>query len=996
MKIRLLFVTILALGWFCAPAISTGEVMAPPPAEVPGLAYDVEFFPGATYDPAVPTPESILGHRIGDRFPDPASIERCIRAWAEASPRARVVEYARSHEGRPLHYVILTSPRNMERLDEIREGMARLADPRGLSDDEAGRLLEDLPAVGWFAYSIHGNETSGGDAALAVIYHLAASTDETVARILDDLVVIVDPAQNPDGRERFYKQTAEARGTMPNLDDQSLIHRGYWPSGRGNHYLFDLNRDWILGVHPETRGRLEAVGQWRPMLMVDGHEMGSQDTYLFSPGREPLNPYFPERRWHWASLFARDQAGAFDAFGWPYYHGEWNEEWYPGYSSWAGFRGSIFILYEQPRVAEDAIRRPSGELVTYGESVHHQVASTMANLETLHRNGPKLLREFLDERRLVTGDQSPFDALYYAVLPSGNRGRVKAFEELMALQGIDVYRTIGDVTAGSAVDQLGRKVSGVTIPAGSLLVPSRQPEAHLTAALFEFDPRMNPETLRREREEILLKGDSRIYDITAWNITMLYGLEALTVPGPLPAGVEPLGAAAAVDPPPVTRPAGTVAWVVDGADDRSVSAAARLMERGVAVQVADRAFTFEDRKFGRGSVLVTLNDNKSFEGQLTAVLGEVTAGLEITALPVATGLGEGDLPDMGGRHFRLLQQPSVALLSRGRVSSGDFGAIWHALDHDLGIRHTHLDEDRANGADLRRYNVIVMPNRYGSQLPEGLAERLAQWVKNGGTLIAIGSSAEALAREESGLSGVRLLPDVLEKLDIYELVVQREWLGRNEKPPAAEQVWSHVVRPDLEFPWPAGGGKPGPALPELEKRDRWQKLFMPQGAFLAGRTDQEDWLTMGCGEILPILAGSGVSSLPVLMAADGVAAPIRFGVFSPAPDAPAEKKKDSGRRSEPAAGQDGDEAVQAPPRTGWAALPPGQELRLRMSGLLWPEAAHRLANAAWVTRERNGRGQVILFASAPAFRGAALGTGRVLMNAIVYGAGLGASQTVNP
>ncbi len=995
MKIRLLLVILLTLCWPCLHPVIADEVSVPPPADVPGLAYDVEFFPGVTYDSAVPTPETILGHRIGDRFPDPASIERCIQAWTEASPRARLVEYARSHEGRPLYYVILTSPRNMERLDEIREGMARLADPRGLSGEEADRLLEDLPAVGWFAYSIHGNETSGADAALATIYHLAAATGDEVATLLDELVVIVDPLQNPDGRERFYQQTAEHRGTMPNMDSQSMLHRGYWPSGRGNHYLFDLNRDWILGVHPETRGRLEAVGQWRPMLMVDGHEMGSQDTYLFSPGRPPLNPFFPERRWHWASLFTRDQAGAFDAFGWPYYHGEWNEEWYPGYSSWAGFRGSIFILYEQPRVAEDAIRHPSGELVTYRESVHHQLVSTMANMETLRLNGTQLLREFLEERRRVTGSQSPFEEVYYAVFPSGNQGRMKAFTDLMALQGIDVYTTTKDLTAGGAVDQLGRKQDGAALPAGSLLIPSRQPEAHLVAALLDFDPRMKPETLRREREELLLKGRSRIYDITAWNITMLYGLEALTVSGPLPAGAELLGAAGPVDLPPVTGPEGTVAWVVDGADDRSVTAAARLMEREVFVRVADRAFTFNGREFARGSVLVTVNDNEGFEGQLTEVLEEVADRLELAVIPVTTGLGEGDLPDMGGRHFRLLSQPAVALLTRGGTGSTDFGSIWHALDHILGIRHSQLDEKSAGYSDLRRYNVIVMPSRY-SDLPKGLGEGLAQWVKNGGTLIAVGGSAAALAREEAGLSQVRQLPQVLETLDIYDLAVQREWQARNNPPPAEDKVWSHVAPLNLEYPWPGRGGKPAPGKEELEKQDSWQKLFMPQGAFLAGRTDPEHWLTMGCGDVLPILAGRGVGRLPVLMAAEGVTAPIRFGVYSPAAEPAVETGKRSSRKSEPAQGKEGEAVVEAPPRTGWAALPPGQELRLRMSGLLWPEASYRLANAAWVTRERSGRGQVILFASSPAFRGATLGTGRVLMNAIVYGAGLGASQPVNP
>jgi len=403
--------------------------------------------------------------------------------------------------------------------------------------------------------------------------------------------------------------------------------------------------------------------------------------------------------------------------------------------------------------------------------------------------------------------------------------------------------------------------------------------------------------------------------------------------------------------------------VIDGADDRSVAAAARLMERGVAVRVADKASKFHDTEFARGSVLVSVNDNQASLGSVADVLKDVVSELGVSARVVATGLGEEELPDLGGRHFRLLQPPAVALLSRGSVSSTDFGSIWHALDHNLGIRHTHLDEDRAIRSDLRRYNVIVMPNRWGGKLPEGLTQRLLEWVKNGGTLIAIGSSAEALAKEETGLSDVRLLPDVLDQLDKYDLTIQREWLALNSEPPAGAQVWSHVATPDLDFPWP-GGGKPSPALPELEKRDRWQKLFMPQGAMLAGRTDQEHWLTIGCGEVLPVLAGR----VPVLMSADFVSAPIRLGVFAPSADEVVVEKRT--RRSDK--GSDADDAAAEPavPRVGWAALPQGQELRLRMSGLLWPEASHRLANAAWVTRERQGRGQVILFASSPTFRGA--------------------------
>ena len=324
-------------------------------------SYTVPFVANASYDASVESPDDLLGYVLGSKAVTAAEVEKCIKTWASASDHARLVEYGKSHEGRRLHYVIVSSPENLAKLETIKTNISRLADPRKLDNDTISELIESTPPVAWLAYTIHGDETEGSDAALAVLYHLLADTSDTTAELLRDTLVVIDPLMNPDGRDRFLKMVAENRGTLPNYDERSAVHTGYWPAGRGNHYLFDLNRDWILAIHPETRGRIQAMRAWNPLLLVDAHGMSPQDTHLFSPPREPINPNIPRHRAKWGEVFAADQAREFDRQGWLYYTGEWHEEWYPGYTdAWASYRGAIGILYEQASIAEDGVRRPGG------------------------------------------------------------------------------------------------------------------------------------------------------------------------------------------------------------------------------------------------------------------------------------------------------------------------------------------------------------------------------------------------------------------------------------------------------------------------------------------------------------------------------------------------------------------------------------------------------------------------------------------------------------
>jgi len=947
-------------------------VVASDPPGLDGLTYDVPFFPGAKYDPSVPTPETLLGFSAGQRAATPQQIADALVAWNEASDRTKLVEYARTWENRPLYYLVISSPDNIERLDEIKSGMQKLADPRGLSAADADRLVKTLPAVAWMSYSIHGNETSGADAALALMYHLVASTDAEVTTMLGEMVIIVDPLMNPDGRHRFSNQMTEDRGAFPNVDDQSLLHSGFWPYGRTNHYFFDLNRDWILGINPESRGRIKAAGDWHPLYFLDAHEMGAQDTFLFSPAREPVNANFPQSTRKWKDVFARRKAGDLDKMNWLYYTGEWNDNWYPGYSdAWAQMRGSIGFLYEQARIAEDGVRRPSGEMLSYRESVHHQLLSSWTDLKSLQENAAEIKADFLALRRSILSEKGPYANRTFAVLPTKNAARVDQLLDLLELQGIEAYRVDKDTPVKGAVDQLGRTGTVTTLPAGTLLIPNRQPEANLIAAMFEFDPRMSDEALTRERKELLAKGQSTMYDATAWNLTMMYGLEAVTVPADLSGAGTRVTSRTRVTQSPLTEEA--VAYAIDGVDDASVAAAAQLMQQGINVRIATKAFSFGDLELSRGSVVATKLDNRLFEGDLAKTVAGAAAEVGVPVHSVTTGFGEGDLPDLGGDYFVHVYEPKIAILSRGTFSSYDVGSIWYTLDQKIGSRSSRIDSKFLRSADLRRYNVLIVPDRYFGSFDEGVVDALGKWVEAGGTLIAIGSSAAELTKKEGGLSSVRQLPDVLDDLNPYRLTIMREWMAKQEIRPAPSQLWSHAVISSVDYPWNPAEGKMMDSVDkeELARRDRWQSLFMPQGAFLAARVDEEHWLTFGTNDVLPILHGGDA---PVLMSADGSEAPIRFGVYESSSGASTDRV----------------------PMAGWSILPDNQRLLLRMSGLFWPEAGHRLASTAWVTRERKGRGQIILMAGSPTFRGTTLGTMRVFSNAVVYGPGFGARPVIEP
>jgi hypothetical protein len=607
-------------------------------------------------------------------------------------------------------------------------------------------------------------------------------------------------------------------------------------------------------------------------------------------------------------------------------------------------------------MAEDGVRRPEGTVQTYKESVHHMYISTMANLKTLQLNSKEMYKDYWDGRKYNVSSQSEYANKYYVILPTDNLGRLNTFISKLEAQEIEIYKNTNSIKVSNIINQIGDTEEEYIIPEGSLIVPNKQPDAPLIAAILEFDAKINDSVLIEERQKVLKNGSSVMYDATAWNLTMMYGLPAITINQPIRNDLVPWG----IEKNNELLNNDAIGWSVNGNDDRSVAFAARLMEQNINVRILDRETKFLDQVLARGSVFVTKVDNPKND-KLLSIINSTLLDLKISASSVLTGYGKGDLPDWGGEHFRLLTKPQIALLGQSNFNSYDVGSSWWTLDKNLGIRHSQINSSFITYADLRRYNTIIMPD--GNRvLSDKELEVLNDWIKQGGTLIAHDNSSSIIT-SKNGLGSVTKIQDSLDRSIDFDIDLQREWLADKDNIDF-DQVNSNTLNYKTDYPWDVD--KRTITDEELIRRDNWQSKFMPSGAFVAGRVDNTHWLSFGTPDILPIL----YSKQPVLMTSNRAEAIVRIGSIEP---------------------NNGSEIKQL----NWSTIPADHDIKVRMSGLVWPEASEKIANSAYLTREQIGNGQLILFSGQPNFRGSTRGTSRLWLNAVVYGAGLGTTPRIN-
>ncbi|MHC4734913.1 MAG: M14 family zinc carboxypeptidase, partial [Planctomycetota bacterium] len=383
-----------------------------------------------------PTPFSIIGHEVGEKAVRYDPLMRYLEALAASSDRITMNPYGKTHEDRTMVHLFITSPKNHQRLDQIKANNGRLADPRKLPNAAAGtKLVESHPATAIMAYSIHGDELSSTDAAMQLAYQLVAGTDDRTKSLLDQVITIIDPLQNPDGRERHLASIEQRTGAVSSTDGQHIQHNPM--GGRTNHYRFDMNRDWVSLVTIENQARMKVLTEWNPQFMIDSHEMGPLEGYLMDPPRQPLSPLLPDRNLHWREQYGFDQAAAFDAHGWSYYAKDWNVEFAPIYAgSWVNLTGGASILYEQAGVNSATYKLETGHLLTYREAVHHQLVSSLANLNTLKNNRLGILRDYFEDHLATVNGDGKLTGTFL-MPPHADRTRMARFIDLLGRLAVE-------------------------------------------------------------------------------------------------------------------------------------------------------------------------------------------------------------------------------------------------------------------------------------------------------------------------------------------------------------------------------------------------------------------------------------------------------------------------------------------------------------------------------------------------------------------------------
>lgn len=709
-----------------------------------------EFAPGVRYDASIPTMKMVLGREPGERVTTPEEIGRYLRALRDAAPdRTRLIRYGESWERRELQALVVGSADRMGRIDEVKAGLGRLASG---GQENLETLVRDLPVVVALIHGVHGNEISSAEAALFEAYHLlAAQGDPVVDRIRREALVIIDPMQNPDGRARFVSQNLLGAAASPDPEPLAAEHDEPWPSGRSNHYLFDLNRDWFAQTQPESRGRVAMLLDWMPQVVVDLHEMGGDSTYYFPPAAAPSNPYLTATQSVWLEKFGRATGRRFDERGFEYFNREVFDAFYPGYGvSWPIAQGAIGMTFEKASARGLVWRRRDGTLLTYRDGAVEHFTAALSTLATAADNRERLLRDFAEFRR--TAGQGTVRA--YLLPDDQDQGQVRRLVRTLLRNGIRVQRAVESFKLNGP--------NGRSFPAGTWVVPLPQPAGMLVRNLLDPQVAMSPDFLRSQEARRRDRLPDQIYDVTSWNLPLLYDLVCVGTSDNIPVRSTDVSLDALL---PETGAGGIEEATVGYALKWNAAAAGvtlGALKAGYRARFLAADFTIEQngtsgsgttQRFQRGTVVFRRADNgPGLKDSLAALAREWDA----TIVPLESAfVSEGVSP--GSNQSIPLTLPRVLLLWDAPTSSLSAGWSRFVLEQRYGQPVTAVRVSSFSRLDLRRFDVILVPSgNYGSSLSGESLRRLRDWIAAGGTLITLGEASRWAAAESVGLLETRL------------------------------------------------------------------------------------------------------------------------------------------------------------------------------------------------------------------------------------------------
>ena len=669
------------------------------PAQQDSLKLDYYLPSGVSYNQDIPTPQEVIGFIPGEWHVSHDRLLMYMYQLADASPRVKIENRGFTYEGRPLILLTISSEENLANLEEIRKKHVSLVEK-----NSASLNIAEMPIVINQGFSIHGNEPSGSNAALLYAYYLAAAEGPEIENTLKNAIILLDPAFNPDGLQRFAYWANTNKSKNINPDPQDREYNEIWPGGRTNHYWFDMNRDWLPVQLPESQARIATFHEWYPNILTDHHEMGSNSTFFFQPGiPSRTHPLTPQMNQDLTKEIGTYHADAFDEIGSLYYTEENYDDFYYGKgSTFPDINGSVGILFEQGSSRGHAQETENGVL-TFPFTIRNQFTAALSTLEASQKMRKSLLnyqRDFFKKSWETTGKGA------YAFGSSKDPYRAYKLAEILKRHKIEVHELADDFTENGNQFKKGT----------AYVVPKNQRQHRLLKAMFE------------KRTEF---RDSLFYDISAWTFPLAFNLDFAEETSLSHAGdkIEELKI-----PSTSLSEESDYAYLLNWNNYLAPKALNEILENGLRAKVAMEDFSLKGNNYGYGTIMIPVQNQKMNKTELFEFLKNVSEESHVEITAIQTGMTRGI--NLGSNQFRGLKPQKVALIVGGSITPYDAGEIWHLFDQRYDMKITKLDVNDLAGSDLSKYTDIILPAAWGRGINKSNASKLKKWVKDGGSMIA--------------------------------------------------------------------------------------------------------------------------------------------------------------------------------------------------------------------------------------------------------------------
>jgi len=747
------------------------------------LFLSILFFVDVVMAQKIQSPSEFLGYQLGDQFTQHYRIADYFRYIVQASKNVKLVQYGTTNEGRPLLAAFIASDENINRLEEIRKNNLNLT---GLG---SGQGNTNFPAIVWLSYNIHGNEPSSSEAAMQMLYELADPSNTKTKSWLQNTLVVIDPCQNPDGRERYVDFYNPIHATPPDADPAAREHRESWPGGRYNHYYFDMNRDWAWQTQKESQEKLVLYNQWLPQVHVDFHEQGYNAPYYFAPAAEPFHKNITAWQREFQTTIGKNNAKYFDQNGWLYFTKEEFDLLYPSYGdTYPLYNGAIGMTFEQGGIGAGlTIKTAAGDTLTLADRIAHHLATGLSTVEITSANTKKLMEEF--KRFFDRARSDPPGEFKTYIVKNENPDKLKALAKLFDKNSIQYGFGGGNTLSG--FNYLNGKTEKFKVEVNDMIISSAQPKAILLNVLME------PKTFMT---------DSNTYDITAWSLPYVYGIKTYGIKEAL----KPEATAMKMQQEPVyNQNKATYAYVSAWKSIEDVKFLAALMQKGIKVRCSELPFEAAGKKFDAGSLIIARAGNNGLRDHFDELVQSTAKTFSRNLTPLASGFVEKG-NDLGFSSVHTISKPKIMLVTGEGVSASAMGEVWFYFEKEL-----HYPVSLINAKDLNRvkwsdFDVAVFPD---GNYPDFPAEDVQTWVSSGGKLILMENAVSKVAGKKS--FGIKLKEDKKpdaeadakagSKKKPYEQIKAFDARERNA---ISENIAGAIYRINLDNTHPLGFGFP--------------------------------------------------------------------------------------------------------------------------------------------------------------------------------------------